>query len=163
MRRSAEAVTDPDDSEAALAAAVRILGGAAQSADALRRKLLTKGFSHTAVRDAVERCRELGYIDDAALAASLVGRHARAGHGRARVIADMRRRGVSSAAAAVALGAVDEDDEVVAATAVAQKLYEREVKRGDVDDRARRRIAAAMQRRGYASGVILRALRAVRT
>ena len=163
MRRSAEAVADPDDDEAALAAAVRILDGAAQSADALRRKLLTKGFSHSAVRGAVERCRELGYVDDAALAQSLVGRHARAGHGQARVIADMRRRGVSSAAAEVALATIDEDAEVTAATAVAQKLYERELKKGEVDDRARRRIGAALQRRGYASGVILRALRAVRT
>ena len=163
MRRSAETIADPDDDEASLTAALRILNGAAQSADALRRKLATKGFSHAAVRRAVERCRELGYVDDAALAESLVGRHARAGHGRARVIADMRRRGVSSAAAAVALDAVDEDDEVAAATAVAQKLYERELKKGEVDDRGRRRIAAAMQRRGYASGVILRALRAVRT
>ena len=102
-------------------------------------------------------------MNDAALAQSLVQRHARAGHGRARVIADMRRRGVSQAAATVALDAVDEDDEVAAATVVAQKLYERELKKGAVDDRARRRIGAAMQRRGYASGVILRALRAVRT
>ena len=163
MRRSGETIADPDDVEAALEAALRILGGAAQSADALRRKLLTKGFSNTTVRAAVERCRELGYVDDTALAVSLVGRHSRAGHGQARVIADMRRRGVSSAAAAVALAAVDEDEEVAAASAVAQKLYERELKKGEVDDRARQRIGAALQRRGYASGVILRALRAVRT
>jgi regulatory protein len=122
-----------------------------------------RGYSHRAAREAVAKCRELGYVDDAALAGSLVGRHARAGHGKGRVIADMRRRGISNEAAIVALSEIDEDDEVVAATSVAQKLYERELKKGDVDDGARRRIAAALQRRGYASGVILRALRAVRT
>ncbi|MBV8529560.1 MAG: RecX family transcriptional regulator, partial [Candidatus Dormibacteraeota bacterium] len=94
------------------------------------------------------KCRELGYVDDTALAVSLVGRHARAGHGKGRVIADMRRRGISNAAAVVALGEIDEDDEVRIASDVAQKLYERERKKGDVDDGARRRIAAALQRRG---------------
>jgi SOS response regulatory protein OraA/RecX len=69
---------------------------------------------------------------------------------------------VSSSAAAKALDAVDEEDEARAAAAVAQKLYDREAKRGDVDDAARRRIAAALQRRGYASSVILSALRSVR-
>ena len=152
-----------DDADAALEAALRILGRGTQAASALQRKLQQRGYSSRAAGEAVAKCRELGYVDDTALAVSLAGRHARAGHGRARVIADMRRRGVSSADAAVALGAVDEDEEVVAATVVAQRLYAREVKRGEVDDRARRRIAAAMQRRGYASGVILRALRAART
>ena len=70
---------------------------------------------------------------------------------------------MSSEAATQALAAIDPDDEVSAATVIAQKLYERELNRGDVDDRARQRIAAALQRRGYASGVILRALRAVST
>src|SRR5579859_5703187 len=141
MRRPAEVIVDPDDAEAALEAALRILGGASQAASALQRKLQHRGYSPRAVTEAVGRCRELGYVDDTALAVSLVGRHARAGHGRSRAIADMRRRGVSSAAAAEALGPIDEDEEVVAATAVAQKLYERELKKGDVDDSARRRIA----------------------
>lgn len=162
-RRPAEVIVDPDDAEAALEAALRILGGAGHAASVLQRKLQHRGYSTRAAAEAVRKCRELGYVDDTALAVSLVGRHARAGHGRARLIADMRRRGVSSAAAAEALGAIDEDEEVAAATAVAQRLYERELKKGDVDDCARRRIAAALQRRGYSSGVILRALRAVRT
>lgn len=163
MRRAADLIADPDDAAAALEAALRILRRNSQAASVLQRKLQQRGYSNRAAGEAVAKCRELGYVDDTALAVSLVGRHARAGHGKARVIADMRRRGVSSSAAAVALDAVDEDEEVVAATAVAQRLYERELKKGEVDDRARRRIAAAMQRRGYASSVILRALRAVRT
>ena len=163
MRKTPMAATDPDDAEAALTAALRILGGASQSADALQRKLHQRGYSTTAARSAVERCREYGYVDDNALAQSLVGRHVRAGHGRARVVAELRRRGVSPAAATQALDAVDGDDELRVAAEVAQKLYEREAKRGDVDDRARHRIAAALQRRGYASNVILSALRSVRT
>lgn len=163
MRKASDAAMDSDDDEAALAAALRILGGASQSADALQRKLRQRGFASRAVRAAVERCRELGYVDDAALARSLVGRHMRSGHGRARVVADLRRRGVSSDAAAEALGAIDEDDETLAAAGIAQKLYDREAARGAVDDRARQRIAAALQRRGYSRSAILSALRSVRT
>jgi regulatory protein len=162
MPRTADAAVDPDDEDGALEAALRILAGAAQSSNGLQRRLQQRGYSRRAARHAVERCRALGYVDDTALAHSLVGRHQRAGHGRARVIADLRRRGVSSSAAAKALDAVDEEDEARAAAAVAQKLYDREAKRGDVDDAARRRIAAALQRRGYASSVILSALRSVR-
>ena len=153
---------DADDDEAALAAALRILGGASQSANALTQKLHRRGFGRTAVKRAVERCRGLGYIDDRALARSLAGRQVRAGHGRARVVLELRRRGVAAGAAAEAVGDIDEDEEARVAGALAQKLYEREAKRGDVDDRARRRIAAALQRRGYATSVILRALRSVR-
>lgn len=163
MRRTPIAVADPDDAAAALDAALRILGGASQAASVLERKLRTRGYSSRATCEAVDKCRELGYVDDAALAVSLVGRHARAGHGKSRVVADMRRRGISNEAAAVALADIDEDEEVRSASEVAQKLYERELKKGAVDDGARRRIAAALQRRGYAGGVILRALRAVRT
>ena len=163
MRATPVTVADPDDDDAALAAALRILGGASQSADALQRKLHQRGYSASAARSAVERCREYGYVDDAALAQSLVGRHIRAGHGRARVVTELRRRGVSPDAAAHALDTVDGDDELRAAAEVAQKLYEREARRGDVDDRASHRIAAALQRRGYASNVILSALRSVRT
>lgn len=162
VRRTSEAAGDPDAADGALETALRILGGAAQSSSSLQRKLQQRGYSYRAARTAVGRCRELGYVDDAALARSLVGRHQRAGHGRARVIADLRRRGVSSAAAAVALDAVDDDDEIRAAAAVAQKLFEREARRGEVDEAARRRIAGALQRRGYASSVILNALRSVR-
>ena len=151
-----------DDESAALALAVRVLNGSGQSASALHRKLRKGGFSDAAARRAVTRCRELGYVDDTELAQSLVARHARAGHGRARVVADLRRRGVSSEAATEALSAVDHEDEVHAAAAVAQTLYDREARRGPVDDRARRRIAAALQRRGYASSAIVSALRSVR-
>lgn len=150
------------DDESAFAAALRILGGASQSASALTRKLRQRGFERPAVAGAVERCRELGYVDDGALARSLVGRHVRAGHGRARVVVELRRRGVSPGAASEALLDVDDEEEARVAGEVAQKLYEREAKRGDVDDRARQRIAAALQRRGYSTSVILRALRGVR-
>jgi len=161
-RRPPAVVDDPDDAEAAEAAAVRILAGAAQSADSLQRKLRQRGFSMNAIRTAVGRCRELGYVDDGALAASVVKRHVRAGHGTTRVIADLRRRGISNDAATTALQELDESEEQRAANEFAQKLYDRR-NAGEEVERSRRRIGAALQRRGFGTPVILRALSAVDT
>ena len=163
MKRERATIDDPDDADAAEAAALRILAGAAQAASALERRLRQRGFSLSAVRSAVARCRELGYIDDSALATSVVTRQQRAGHGRSRAVLDLRRRGVSSAAAADALAGFDEEQEQEAANRAAQDLYDRELKRGRIDQRVSQRVGAALQRRGFAAGVIVRALRSVRT
>jgi regulatory protein len=159
VRRSSE-TADPDDLDAAESTALRILGGASQSATGLERRLLQRGFSRRTASAAVERCRALGYIDDAALASSVVGRHRRAGHGRARMLADLRSRGVGSEAARDAVSAVAEDEQRSAIDA-ARRLLDREMRRGELDEKARRRIAGALQRRGFAGDVIVRALRAI--
>ncbi|MFN2581145.1 MAG: regulatory protein RecX [Candidatus Dormibacteria bacterium] len=163
MRRRTAVVNDPDDVNAAEAAALRILGGASQAAAALERRLRHRGFSASAAQHAVQRCRELGYVDDAAFAMSLTARQQRAGHGRGRVVAELRKRGIDGDDAAAALGAIDEDAEEQAAAALAQKLYDREAGGRRVDDRTRHRIAAALQRRGFGSRVITHALRRVDT
>jgi regulatory protein len=162
VRTGSAVVEDPDDADAAEAAALRILGGASQSASGLMQRLRRRGYSVTAASSAVQRCSELGYVNDDALAESVLARHRRAGHGRARAVADLRRRGVSSSSVTEALqSAPDDGGELASAAATAQRLYDRERKRDDGDDRARRRIAAALQRRGFSAGVIYGALRAV--
>jgi regulatory protein len=148
---------DPDDADEAEEAALRILGGAAQSAQALRAKLRRRGFSAKASARAVQRCRERGYIDDGALAESLAARLQRTGHGRARVAAELRARGIDADAAAALLdGLAAGDDE--RALEVGRRLLARELQRDDTDG-ARRRIAGALQRRGFSAGVIATTLR----
>jgi len=151
---------DRGDVEEAETTALRILGGASQSGVALERRLLQRGFSRPAAADAVERCRALGYIDDRALATSVVERHRRAGHGRSRMLADLRARGVGGEVAAEAVSVVAEDEQQTAIEA-ARHLLERELRRGELNDRGRRRVAAALQRRGFAGDVVVRALRAI--
>ena len=158
--RSATKVEDPDDLDAAEATALRVLGGAAQSAAGLQRRLEQRGYSATAAAHAVERCRELGYINDASLAESVAARHRRSHHGRMRIVADLRARGVDAEAitnATDALAAGEQDEAVAAARA----LFERLDRRGAVDDRSRRKTGAALQRRGFSGDVIVRALRAI--
>jgi SOS response regulatory protein OraA/RecX len=59
--------------------------------------------------------------------------------------------------------APDDGGELESAVTTARRLYERERARDDGDDHARRRIAAGLQRRGFAASVIAGALRALVT
>ena len=149
---------EPDSADAAEDAALRILRGAGQSAATLQRKLERRGYMAEAAGEAVRRCAASGYVDDAAMAASVAGRHRRAGHGRGRVAADLRARGVAAELITEALDGQDGTEEA-AALAVAQQLWERAGTSGSHDRRARMRVAGALQRRGFSASLVARVLR----
>jgi regulatory protein len=91
------------------------------------------------------------------MAASVAARHRRAGHGRARVAADLKSKGVAADLISEALDG-QSDTEEASALAVAQQLWGR----APADSRDRRtlmRIAGALQRRGFSSSVVSRVLR----
>jgi SOS response regulatory protein OraA/RecX len=150
-------MADADDTSAAEATAMRVLAGASQSADGLQRRLMRHGFSG---EQAVQRCRELGYVDDAALATSVVSRHRRRHHGRARVIADLRGRGIDRATIERATAEL-EASELEAAIEAAKLLKARSERRLAASQQERQRLAAALQRRGFSAGVIGEALRSL--
>ena len=149
---------EPDSADAAEDAALRILRGAGQSIASLQRKLERRGYSPDAAGEAVRRCASSGYVDDAAMAASVAARHRRAGHGRARVAADLRAKGVAAELITEALDSQDGTEEA-SALAVAQQLWERTAPSGPHDRRARMRVAGALQRRGFSSSLVARVLR----
>ena len=157
MRSFAPAV-EPESADAAEDAALRILRGAGQSAASLQRKLERRGYTADAAGTAVLRCAASGFVDDAAMAASVAARHRRAGHGRVRVAADLRAKGVAPELISEALDGQD-DTEEAAALAVAQQLWERTGTAGPLDRRARMRVAGALQRRGFSSSMVARVLR----
>ena len=137
---------------------MRILRGAGQSTVSLRRKLERRGYTVEAAAEAVRRCSSSGYVDDAAMAVSVAARHRRAGHGRARVAADLRAKGVAAELITEALDGQN-DTEEAAAIAVARQLWERTATSGTRDQRARMRVAGALQRRGFSASLIVRVLR----
>ena len=158
MTRSTAAPAEPDNANAAEDAAVRILRGASQSSASLQRKLEWRGFSAEAAAEAVGRCVTAGYVNDAALATAVAARHRRSGHGRARVAADLKARGVAGDLISEALDG-QSDTEEAAALAVALQLWSRAGDPDSRDQRARMRIAGALQRRGFSSAVVMRVLR----
>jgi regulatory protein len=148
----------PDSADAAEDAAVRILRGAGQSAASLQRKLERRGFTRDAAVEAVRRCAASGYVDDAAMAVSVAARHRRAGHGRARVAADLKAKGVASDLITEALDGQD-DSEESSALAVATQLWGRVAASGRRDQQARMRVASALQRRGFSDSLVVRVMR----
>jgi regulatory protein len=148
----------PDSADAAEDAALRILRGAGQSGASLQRKLERRGYTTEAAGEAIRRCATSGYINDAAMAVSVAARHRRVGHGRARVAADLKSKGVSAELISAALDGQD-DTEESSAMAVAQQLWDRAGASGSHDQRARMRVAGALQRRGFSSSLVARVLR----
>jgi regulatory protein len=158
MTSTPPAPTDPEDADAAEATALRVLRGAGQSSASLRRKLERRGYSEAAAAEAVRRCATSGYVDDAALAASVAARHRRAGHGRARVAADLRSRGVADDLIDDAVADLTATEEAAALVA-AHQLWDRAGAPETRDQRTRMRVAGALQRRGFASSLIVRVMR----
>jgi regulatory protein len=158
MDRATVAPADPDSANAAEDTAVRILRGASQSSASLQRKLERRGYTAEAAAEAVRRCITAGYVNDAALAISVAARHRRSGHGRARVAADLKARGVAGDLITEALDGQDETEEA-AALAVAQQLWDRAGSPDSRDRRARMRVAGALQRRGFSSALVMRVMR----
>jgi regulatory protein len=151
---------DPqEERRAAEQAALRILGGAAQSEASLRHRLERRGFSAEAAGDASASAVRLGYVDDAALARSIVARR-RDRRGTARIAAELRSRGVDATAVRDALADVTPDDQRAAALAEAHRRLRPGLPTDPTERRrALTRVAAALSRQGFPSDAVAHALR----
>jgi regulatory protein len=108
------------------------------------------------VESACARLSDLGYLDDAALADSLVRRRRRAGRGSALIASELRHRGIGDAVIAAALRTVDPEQEREVLMATAQRLARRHA---DLCPAERwGRVGAALRRRGHSTEAIERAL-----
>jgi regulatory protein len=156
MRGGAPEEGRDDDPGRALAAALRLLGGRDYLTGELDLRLRRKGFSPAAVEAAVARCRELGLLDDAKVAARFAEARARTrAWGPARVRAELERRGATreEAAAAARAASPDGDDTLRAALA----RLERRAPPGWWRLPARRaRMVSSLVGRGFAAGDAVR-------
>lgn len=124
----------------------------------LRRKLERKGFQHEEVEAALDRLRELGYLDDDAFARAFVRRRSST-RGPAALASELASRGVDRAGVAAALGSVDAESQLASATRLAERLYaERPVPGYQA---MLNRIGTKLLRRGFSSTVVRAACQAV--
>ena len=132
---------------------VRSLAMKMQSAAEIEKKLAARDVPPEVARQAIERVKGYGYIDDASLAGQLArGMQAR-GYGRRRAEQKLRTRGLPRALADTALDeAYGDRDEV----ALAREALGR---RAVGDDADRRRAVAFLARRGFSAGAAWRAVR----
>ncbi|RPF22089.1 regulatory protein RecX [Myceligenerans xiligouense] len=151
-------LTHEEAFDAAREALLRILTAAQKSRRELEQALARKGYPESVVMPLLERFDEVGLVDDAAYAGTIVRtRHGERGLARRAISAELRRRGIDEDTATEALDQIDPDDERAAGARLAEKLVTRT--RGlDRDVRVRRAVGS-LARKGYAPGLAFELVR----
>lgn len=145
-----------DDSEApgvARHVSITALARKGMSRREMERHLAGRGFEPDEVAAEVARLEASGYLDDVALAQTLVGTlQERKGLGRSAIAAELTRRLLTPAAIEYALELVDSADELARAREIASKRAAQ--LRGVDRDAAVRRLSAYLARRGYGGSTV---------
>lgn len=97
MSPSRRGEIDPLDYRAARVAALDALGRRDHASEALRRKLVDKGYDVHLVADVIERLRTERLVDDRRYVDNFIAYHAARGQGPLRVRAELRRLGLEGA------------------------------------------------------------------
>ncbi|MDD3213282.1 MAG: regulatory protein RecX [Eubacteriales bacterium] len=140
----------------ALDRAVRLLAVRARSRGEVEQRLTQRGYLPDTLEMVIYKLEKEALLDDEAFARAWA--KARADHqiGKARILQELRVKGVDSAIAEAAVAELAEDDQHEQAAALAAKLLKRHHNEPPAD--AKRKALAAMQRRGYAYGEASRAV-----
>lgn len=143
-------------------AAVRLLAARGRSVQEMISRLRRKGLRPDAVEHAVGRLESEGLLDDAVMAREYARSRAERGFGRARILADLSRRGVERRVAERAVAeAVGDDEAGWRETLLALARSRAPRVRGLDRDVARRRLAGYLARRGYDGADVLAAVNQV--
>ena len=127
------------------------------SSSEMTRLLRDRDLDESVVADEVARLEGVGLLDDAQLARDLVEqKQRRKGLGRGAVSAELRQRGLDGDAVTAALDDIDDDDEQARADEWARKRASS--LRGLDRETAERRLHGYLQRRGYRSETVRRAI-----
>ena len=150
----------PPSAGRVLESAFRILARRDHTCKELSVKLRGKGFGHTAVRQTLVRCRELGYLDDARTAGVMAEHLVARGYGPRRVRQTLLQKGLDESLVLKALTRCgDEESQVRKARRMLAKKTARLERESDAWKR--RRVAYRyLAGRGFTSEVIDRAIKA---
>jgi regulatory protein len=142
----------------ALACAFRILARRDHTSQELTAKLRDRGFHATVIAHALERCRDLGYLDDAKTAMIMAGRLTEKGYGPLRIRRTLGQKGLADALIEKALACCgDEETQVHHARRLLEKRRLR--LRRQPDPIKRRQMAyRILSGRGFSSSVVRQAI-----
>lgn len=147
-----EALRASAKASSAKAAAANMIGSRALSKKELTRRLVKKGNEEADAQAAADWLEDIGAVNDASYAASLVRHYGGKGYGPARVREELRRRGVDRELWDEAMEEMPEAPEVL------DQLIQKRC-RGDLSDpRERKRVCDALMRRGFSWGEVKAAM-----
>lgn len=147
MPRRMRKTLEPTSAQAAYARGLKLLEIRARGREELRRNLEQRGFAAEAARGAVERLEAERWLDDLAAARALV--RARASrYGRLRIARELSVRGFSEETARRVLGE-ESTGEAGALGQVFRRLWKSSASLPTAE--RRRRVYAALVRRGFAA------------
>ena len=136
--------------------ALRILTRRDYSEAELRQRLTEKGFEQEPINDAIQRCIDLKYLDDARYAKNRATSLMRQGRAVGnRILVDLRQRGVKEETAQQALAEAREacnEDQVLAS--LLEKRFS-DFNYNSAPAKERRRVVHFLQRRGFSLGRIM--------
>jgi regulatory protein len=136
-------------------AAVRLLAVRGRSTQEIVTRLRQKGLGKDAVAHAVGRLEADGLLDDGRFAREYARMQTTRGHGPARIMAELSRKGVERHVAERAVAEVGGDDEGERRERLLALARKRAMQLRGLDrDVARRRLMAYLARRGYGAGQV---------
>lgn len=152
-RETLEALQASVRTSSAKAAAANIIGSRALSKKELTRRLVKKGNEEADAQAAADWLEDIGAVDDAAYAASLVRHYGEKGYGPQRVREELRRRGVDRDLWDEAMEELPDPAEILG------RLIEKKCG-GELSDRKEiKRVSDSLMRRGFAWSDVREALR----
>ena len=141
----------------ALDRAVGYLAARARSKREIEQKLLQAGYRPSTVEMVIYKLQRENLLDDADFARQWVESRQNHKLGRSRIAQELRRKGVSQEEAEEALSAIDDEDQLAGAIALAEKAAAR-IKPGEDVRKASSRIAGMLARRGYSWDIAKQAI-----
>lgn len=147
-RQDVGPTTPADPAERARDIALRLLTHSPRSASQLREGLVSRDVEPDIADEVIERYREVGLLDDAALSAAIVRtRHHERGKSRRAILSELRRKGFDPEHIDAALAQITDEDEHEAARALALKRWHQ--LEGVERDKRVRRVVGMLGRKGY--------------
>lgn len=155
--RLASETVPPDEVSTALAYVRRSTAAQPASEGRLRSRLADRGHDPKVIEAAMAAARAERLVDDDALSAALVAEWRAKGHAPRRLRVDLRRRGFDEDVVDRAVGEVDVEDHTAAAFSLA--CHRAESLGHLPPEKAARRVAGYVARRGYGEGLARKAAR----